>query len=471
MAEENKDQNAQLAQTLFNKGFATFERGNLDIAIDLLLRAVELSPSFFRARRFLRAAELQKLRKGAPPSVLKDKLSELCCLPRYIKVSTLYKAGKIEQALFEAEKLLKINPVQRRAVYLYADIAEAAGLMDAAILTLEAVSEYDPQDMDIEKRLGGSYMKAEDYGKARDCYSKVLAARPLAADVLKLLKDAEAHYSMKSGGWDSGEDPQGSSFTARIDDAEQARKLDIQAKAQVVGSDADIMINEWRAKIVAEPGNLNYYRALARTFLQLKRYAEAIETLQQARKLVSADPEIDRSLSEARVKEYGARIEALRAANDAAGVARLEQEKTQFMFDDLVARVKNYPNDLRLRYELGVIYYQKGLFEEAIQQLQLAQRSPKERTDALYYLARSFRAKGQDDIALMQFETALELLPIMDDNRKKVLFDLGEVYEATGNHEKAFVCYREVYGADIGYLDISQKMERIFKQRQQDKKN
>ena len=63
----------------------------------------------------------------------------------------------------------------------------------------------------------------------------------------------------------------------------------------------------------------------------------------------------------------------------------------------------------------------------------------------------------------------LDLLPIMDDNRKKVLFDLGEIYEATGNHEKAFNCYREVYSADIAYQDISQKMERMFKMRQQAK--
>jgi tetratricopeptide (TPR) repeat protein len=468
MAEETNEQNAQLAQTLFNKGFATFERGNLDIAIDLLLRAVELFPGFTRARRFLRAAEIQKIKKSPPPSVLMSKLGALTCLPACLKVTALYKAGKVERALFEAEKLLKQNPLQRRSVYLFADVAEAAGQMDAAILTLEAVSECEPQDMDIEKRLGDSYMKTEDYGKARDSYSKVLAERPMASDVLKLLKDAEAQYSMKTGGWDGSADGQGK-FTDRIENQDQARKIDIQNKAQVVGSDADIMINEWRAKIAVEPHNLNYYRALARVFLQLKRYAEAIQTLEQARKIATADPELDRSLADARVREYTARIEALRAKNDTHAADQLEQEKQQFVFDDLVVRVKNYPNDLRLRYELGVLYYQREGYDEAIQQLQLAQRSPKERTDALFFLARSFRAKGQDDIALMQLETALDLLPIMDDNRKKVLFDLGEVYETTGDHEKAFNCYREVYSADIGYQDISQKMERIFKLRQQTK--
>lgn len=465
MAEETNEQNAQLAQTLFNKGFATFERGNLDIAIDLLLRAVELSPGFTRARRFLRAAEMLKVKKTPPRSGFAGRLAEITTLPGYLKTMALFKSNKLEPALFEAEKLLKQDPLQRKSIYLFADIAEASQQLEAVILTLEAVSEYDPQDMDIEKRLGDAYMKAQEYGKARDCYSKVLAERPTAADVLKLLKDAEAHYSMKTGGWDSEKSAEGQSFTSRIDNQEQAKKLDIQAKAQVVGSDADIMINEWKAKIAVEPNNLNYYRALARTYLQLKRFTEAIDILEQARKIHSSDPELDRSLTDARVRDYAARIEAFRARNDKAAADRLEQEKSQFVFDDLVVRVQRYPNDLRLRYELGVIYYQRENYEEAIQQLQLAQRSPKERTDALYFLARSFRAKGQDDIALMQLETALDLLPIMDDNRKKVLFDLGELCERTGDNEKAFACYREVYSADIGYLDISAKMERMFKLR------
>ena len=471
MAEETNEHNAHLAQTLFNKGFATFERGNLDIAIDLLLRAVELSPGFTRARRFLRAAEILKVKKAPPKSALTSKLGELLTLPVYLKVSALFQAGKVDRALFEAEKLLKIDPLQRKSVYLFATIAEAAGQLDAAILTFEALAEYDPLDLDVEKRLGDAYMKAEEFGKARDSYSKVLAARPTDGEVLKLLKDAEAHYSMKTGGWEDAANKDGkkASFTDRIQNAEQARKLDISKKEQVVGADADIMIKEWRSRIAAEPKNLNYYRALARTFQQLKRYPEAIETLEIARNFASSDPELDRSLTEARVRQYGARIEALRAASDTAAADALEQEKNQFMFDDLLLRVKNYPNDLRLRYELGSLYYLRGQYDEAIQQLQLAQRSPKERTDALYYLSRSFRGKGQNDIALMQLETALELLPIMDDHRKKVLFDLGELYEVTGELEKAFNCYREVYSADISYQDISAKMERMFKQRKLDK--
>jgi tetratricopeptide (TPR) repeat protein len=137
------------------------------------------------------------------------------------------------------------------------------------------------------------------------------------------------------------------------------------------------------------------------------------------------------------------------------------------VFDDLVQRVERYPNDLRLRFELGQQYLMYDAYDDAIQQFQLSQRSPKERTLSLHGLAKCFRAKGQRDMAVMQLETALEQLHVMDDTKKAVLFDLGEMAEEAGDIEKAFKIYREVYGADIAYKDIGEKMERIYKLRQQ----
>jgi tetratricopeptide (TPR) repeat protein len=467
MADETRDARAKQAETLFSKGFATFERGNYDLAIDLLLRAVELAPGHLRARRFLRAAMIQRLKKAPPPSGLMGKIRELTYLPAHSKASLLFQSGKLDRALLEAEKLLRLNPVHFRSVALYADIAVAAGQMEAAVLTLEAAAEYDPKNMNLVLRIGHAYMKAEDYAKARSCYLKVLAERPADAACLRLLKDAEAQHSIKTGGYDESGPEEGKSLEKRLVNQEQTRLSAIQAKAQTTESDADLLIAEWRRKLAVEPGNLNYYRALARELVRLKRFAEAIDALTQARQRVASDPELDRLLADIRVREYTARIEECRARPDLAAAEALEQEKRKFVFDDLVARVEKYPNDLRLRYELGVQYFQQERYDDAIQQLQLAQRSAKERTDAVYYLARAFRAKGQNDIALMQLETAKELLPQMDENRKKVLFELGEVYEATGSTEKAFACYREVYSADIAYQDIGQKMERCFKQRQQ----
>jgi tetratricopeptide (TPR) repeat protein len=188
--------------------------------------------------------------------------------------------------------------------------------------------------------------------------------------------------------------------------------------------------------------------------------------LESARKVNAADPELDRALTNAKIAAFEAKIEALKAAGDAAGAENMEVEMNQFVFDDLSSRVQRYPNDLKLRYELGLQYFKYGYYDDAIGQFQLSQRSPKERVDSLYYLAMCFAQKGQRDMAVMQLETANEQLPIMDDLKKKVVFALGKLAEEAGDIEKAFGYYKDVYGADIGFEDIGARMERIYKLRQ-----
>ena len=168
-----------------------------------------------------------------------------------------------------------------------------------------------------------------------------------------------------------------------IADKDQAKKLDMQAKAVIAGSDADALIEEARARIEQEPNNLNYYRALARLLSQSKRFDEAVEVLEAARKINAADPELDRTLTSTRISAFEAKIDAMKEAGDAEGAAELEVEMNQFIFDDLSARVQRYPNDPKLRYELGMQYFMYEHYDDAIGQFQLSQRSPKEHRVAL----------------------------------------------------------------------------------------
>jgi len=464
MAAEKTDQVAQQAQNFYNKGVAAFERGNLDIAIDLLMQCVTLTPGFSRARKFLRAAQIAKFRKEKK-SNLATKMQEFSALLVRMKIAGLLKAGKSELALLECEKLLTMNPLQSQSVEITVEAAEAAGHPDAALFTVEAAYENNPDDMMLLRRVADYYMAVGDYDKARDAYVKLNAYRPNDQTIFKLLKDAEARMTMASGGWEDNAG-QKDGYRNLIANKDQAKKLDMQAKAVVAGSDADALIEEARARIEKEPNNLNFYRALARLYTQNKRYDEAVETLEAARGVNAADPELDRALSTTKISAFESKIEALKAAGDAAGVANVETEMNQFIFDDLSSRVQRYPNDLKLRFELGLQYFKYDYFDDAIGQLQLAQRSPKERIEALYYLAKCFSKKGQRDMAVMQLETANEQLPIMDELKKKIVFELGCIAEEAGDIEKAFGYYKDVYSVDISFADIGVRMERIYKLRQ-----
>jgi tetratricopeptide (TPR) repeat protein len=380
------------------------------------------------------------------------------------KISALQKSGKLEAALVECEKLLTRNPLHSLNVELAVEIAEASGHADAALFTVESAYENNPDDMKLLRRVAEFYMKVGDYTKARDAYAKLNAFLPNDQQIFKQLKDAEARVTMAAGWEETSGKKDG--YRDLIANKDQAAKLDMKAKSVQSGSDAEALIDEAKQRIAAEPNNLNFYRALARVYLQNKRFNEAVQTLEDARKINAADPELDRAITQAKISAFEAKIDEIKAAGKAAEAAELEGEMNQFVFDDLSARVQRYPNDLKLRFELGVLYFKYEYFDEAIGQLQMAQRSPKERVESLFYLAKCFAKKGQRDMAVMQLETANEQLEIMDDLKKKVVFELGVLAEESGDYEKAFSFYKDVYGADIGFEDIGVRMERIYKLRQ-----
>jgi tetratricopeptide (TPR) repeat protein len=282
--------------------------------------------------------------------------------------------------------------------------------------------------------------------------------------VLQLLKNAEAQTTMNAG-WTDAAGKRGG-FQSLIANKEQAKKLDQANKAVITGDDAEALIAEKKAQIEKEPGNMNYYRALARIYIQNKRYGEAIQTLEVATSVNSADPELDRMLSSVRVTDYDFRVAELKKAGKEEEAAELEAEKSQFVFDDLATRVERYPNDLRLRYELGLQYYNYEYYDEAVVHLQLAQKSPKERLSALYYLAMCFMKKGQRDMAVMQLETCRDQLPTMDDLKKQVVYELGLAAEETGDFEKAYNYYKDIYSTDVTFGDLNERMVRLSRQLQ-----
>jgi tetratricopeptide (TPR) repeat protein len=373
------------------------------------------------------------------------------------KIMGLIKKNQGAEAMAEAEKLLKLNPLDADNIECAVKAAEAAGKADAAAISVEAAYECSNQDPALLERVATYYTMAKRWDKARDAYRKLSQMKPGDQRIMQLLKNTEAQATMNSG-WSETAGKKGG-FQALIANKEQAAKLDAANKAVVGGDDAELLIREKLDQIAAEPKNLNARRALARIYIQGKRFYEAIEALQEAIEVAGTmDPELDRMLSQTRIQYYDQQIDLLRGEGREDEAMELEGEKNQFVFDDLAQRVERYPNDLHLRYELGVQYFTYEYYDDALTHLQLAQKSPKDRLWALYYLAMCFLMKGQTDMAVMQLETARDALPTMDELKKKVVYQLGLCAEEAGDLEKAYQYYKDIYSTDVGFEDLADRM-------------
>ena len=456
---------AQKAQNFTNRGRQALETGRYELAVDMLMEAVSAAPDILETRKLLRTAQIANFKKNGKVGFG----AKLGYMMARQKILGLVKKGKGVEAMAEAEKLLCQNPLDADNIEAAVKAAEAAGKAEHAAISIEAAYECSNKDPSLLERVATYYTMAKRWDKVRDAYQKLSEMKPGDQRVMQLLKNAEAQATMNSG-WTETVGKKGG-FQALIANKEQAAKLDAANKAVVTGDDAELLIQEKLKQIEAEPKNMNARRALARIYIQGKRFYEAIDVLQQAIEVSGTmDPELDRMLSQTKVQYYDQQIEALRANGQEDDAVALEGEKNQFVFDDLAARVERYPNDLHLRFELGKQYFTYGYYDDALTHLQLAQKSPKDRLWALYYLAMCFLAQDQVDMGVMQLETARDAIPTMDDLKKKVVYQLGLCAEASGDLEKAYQYYKDVYSSDVGFEDLSERMlavSQAIKARQQ----
>lgn len=460
MAEIQLDDAPQKAKDFFNKGFAAFERGSLDYAMDLLTSSVEICPGLLQARKFLRAAEVKRFKEKKGGS-LTHVVSLVKGLPDYLRTAKDIKSGKGTNALASAEKLLRVDPLNVHFILMFADATVLAGLPEAGVQTLEMARGHYPADVSVEKRLGELYQEAGRPHDARSCFEKLCEASPNDPALIKALKDAMALDSMRGDGWAEASET-GGTYREMIRDTKEAQLLEQESKAVKTATDVDALIEDTLAKIEAEPENINYYRAVARLYVQKKMFDAAVTALRKASEISSGDPEIDAALARVRAQQFDHDIEQLREAGDEATLEAKETERAQFIFDNLQERVTRYPNDLGLRYDWGVALFENDYFNEAIQQFQMAQRSPQHRTNSLYYLGLCFKQKKQYDLAAEQLESAAAGLAAMDDTKKEIVYELGAIAEALGDSEKSARHYKQIYQVDIGFRDVAQKVEQVY---------
>lgn len=452
MAEVSLEQAPRKARDLYEKGYAAMERGNLDYAMDMFMAALDLEPGLLRARKFLRAAQIKKKGIG---NRLTHVLSMLQGVGTYLGAMSSINKKPLE-ALKGAEKLLRIDPLNMNFVKLYEQAAVAADLPEAAVLTLEVAREHNPKDAVLVERLGHLYLSVNDTHEARGCFEDLIKLRPKDQKALKALKDSAALDTMKSGGWEGA-----GSYRDVMKDQKEAVLLEQEAKSVKAASGTEALIEDTLSKIAKEPENVKYRRALGELYVRADRFEEAIEVLQQALDASGgADPELDRAIINARLSQLENAVAELREAGDTAAADAKEAEKNAFVFQAAQDRVKKYPNDLLFKYDLGVLLYERDRLNEAIQLFQASQRNPQRRIRSLYYLALCFKSKEQYDIATQQLQSAASELPGMDQTKKEILYELGQLMEVMGKPDEAATYYKQIYAVDIGFKDVADKIEK-----------
>jgi tetratricopeptide (TPR) repeat protein len=350
---------------------------------------------------------------------------------------------------------------------MLADAASSLGMLQTVVFAHETIQKLHPKDIKNLKDLGNAYIEAGNTEMAIATGNSIKQINSNDGDAEDILKRASVAVAMNKGKWEESED-----FRTQLKDEAETQSLEQASKNVNDSKSLEDLIGQTYEKVVQEPENLNHYRQLSDYYQRYGDLKHAIAWIQEARK--QEDGQGDVSLEEKErqltVEYFDQSIEAWGNScqeNPADEKAKLSLDqailqKEEYQRNQLESLVRRYPNDYGYRYELGMLLFEKGSYDDALPHFQLAQRSAKVRLDAILYLGRSYSRKGFHDLAVEQFSALKNEIQIMDDRKKNAIYELGCCFDSMGNPEKAIEEYKLVYSADISFRDVSDKINAFY---------
>ena len=436
-------------------------------AVDIMFNIAGRYPGCLEARKILRQAQ-QRASQGKIEG-LSGFLSKVASIP-----FTMFSDAKVKKnpaaAMIAAEKILNTNPLNVSAHRVVGAAAEALDLLETAAFAYEEIRKIEPKNVGNIKALMFTYIEIGKSEAAIRIGDAAYREHPVDDEIQSLIKKASVEQSINQGKWEEDE-----SFRDKLKDEDEAHKLEQANRAKSGEVGLLSMIEEAKAAVAEQPENINFYREISSNYRKLGDFDNALEWIGKARQLEAGRADVNLERFEGTLKrEKMAQViklqeEALKVNPESAELKSelevLRHDEGAFRLAQAEDIVQRYPNEFSYRYELGELYYSAGQMDQAIKELQLAQRSPKVRIRALILLGKAYKVKGFSDLASEQLNFAKSEISGITDQKKDVLYELGSCYEQQGDMGKAMVEFKALYSADISYRDVSQKIDDFYSQK------
>ena len=141
------------------------------------------------------------------------------------------------------------------------------------------------------------------------------------------------------------------------------------------------------------------------------------------------------------------------------------------MFGDLKSELESDTNradeDPETHYNLGVAFREMGLLDEAIGEFQKVCQAAEnghrfnQIMQTYTWLAQCFLDKGVPEAAVRWYEKALKLPSLDQETRTALHYELASSFETAGNRPAALTNFLEVYGANIDYRDVAERIKAL----------
>ncbi len=123
--------------------------------------------------------------------------------------------------------------------------------------------------------------------------------------------------------------------------------------------------------------------------------------------------------------------------------------------------------DFETHYNMATAYKEMDLLDEAIREFQAAAglTGPGDNTPRFFQccnmLGHCFVQKGLPQAAVLWFKKGLDVPSRGAEEYKALQYELGSAYEQMGDITRAVAAFTEVYGVDVGYRDVGDRLQSL----------
>ena len=346
-------------RSAYQKAQDVLAKNSLDYGIELLKGIVKKEPGFLDARVMLRKAEKTKY---AHMSALAKGLAAIQCLGPIMK-GRAFVAKKPLVALGYAEDALAINVAATPAYKLLADAAKVCEAPFIAVEAYEALVDKDPKNEANLKTLAELYEEDGQGLKVLHIRQIIASKYPDSLEAQAALRAAAALATMEQGKWNEEGSSVAKSAAAKKDDKEVRDDRIIRAEEDVRN-----MIHVYEKSVAEGDESIDLRRKLAELYQRDGRFQDAIDTYNWlVKKIGTLDPTIDKAIEECHVEIANAKIKELTDANaPQEEIDKVKHEINQYRLDRAEDRVRLYPNDTSIRFDLASIYWEFHMIDKAL---------------------------------------------------------------------------------------------------------
>ncbi len=450
-------------QEMFRRAKAAVDGGNYDYATELLREILRMDPNHIKARVALRGCARKRFDEGGGNKVS----GVLKGIVPYLRIHL--NMNKPNKAIEACEDFLRGDPYNVHVLTLQGKAARRAKHVDLAACTFEDIRQRAPGHIHTLRNLAEIY--ENDKGDAKAAiryYAEIQALIPSDGMVTKKLKDLQATAHLTETKMEEQK-----SFRDSIKDSDKQEEL--ADKDRIVRSEdqLDVEIQRAQEQLAKEPESVPYLTKLGDLYAQKRDLKSAIATYEKAIKVDPQNFSAKQKIGDIKLKHGADRMGQMAAKlaenpDNQELKTKIEAGKKQlaaFQVQEFTWRTDAHPTDLPLKADFGDALLAAGQIDEAIAQFQAAQDNPRIRTRCRTALGTCFMHKGQYDLAMSQFERALETYTMLNDEAKGAHYNYGICAERMGDIDNALEHYKEIYEADIKFRDVGTKIEELSKQK------